>query len=155
MKKSFIIVGILFVLAIFVCCGVYIVSGDEYVRTEFHRETKDRLTLVVTQGKPHARFSSGHGWSETLTIELPLMLVAGKFEADDERIKLHYKSFRNHEIWVAGNKDILGAINIESATENGIFASYDFGVDAFVESNPPTTRRLRAVFQGQSTFYLK
>lgn len=164
MNKVMIAVSVIATIALALWVAVHL-RDREYFVTEFYADTgivpkagedgswrygpkQGHVTLVLLRGRPHATFTTKHGWWERLSIEWPSQPTLGRFNVNGGMVTVGYTRGWDRVDWKIGDEGIRGTIEVESVTGNLIVASYDVAVDTLMLS-----KRREVRFEGRSTFH--
>jgi hypothetical protein len=114
---------------------------DQSSETWSYADKPGHVTLVLFRGRPHSSFTTAHGWSERLSLELSEspstgQVTKGIFGFSSER-------------WIMC-EGVKGKVTIHSVSESEIVATYDLAVHA---DDGWGHVHYTARFQGTSTFF--
>jgi hypothetical protein len=124
-------------------------QGTGFVSCE---ERSGRVTLSFARGDRGGLFGSSPARSENLAVELAWPAAGDKIELDRAVVRIAFAAFDGWQFAVLGGGGVRGHIQIESADQSGIVASYDIFVDAVFTHRLAADRHQEINFRGRSTF---
>ncbi|KKL64283.1 hypothetical protein LCGC14_2166590 [marine sediment metagenome] len=113
-------------------------------------ESSDRTVLQWSRGLPHSTVTTGHGWSEQLTLELRALKAGTVIHLANDDVRVAYFSYLGR-FWNLRPGTAAGTLRIEAVSEDSVTASYDItltGIDRRYGSN----EEIQTSFKGARSF---
>ncbi len=129
-----------------------IVPMENYPGSLTYGPKKGHCTLVLRRGCPHSTITTGHGYSENLSIELQSRPDVGRIELRETPVKVAFSSYFVRTFWTLGQEGVSGYVDVHSVEEDQVLASYHILVDA---RDDYSNQNRSVVYSGESQFFIR
>ena len=115
--------------------------------------TPGRHILQLHRGHTASTVTTGHGWSETVTMELGDLQPGDVVDLADERVRVSFLCLDGYSGWDLKPGSARGALHIKAISDEGVAVSYDLTLTAL---NTPVldgeTYEKEVTFKGDRLF---